>query len=85
MENKVSRVLKVIAIVVFIIGFISGLVIWANATNFIVLIVMWASSFVAGMLFLGLAEIIKLLQEISPIQKEIVKEVAPDFSGHYRR
>jgi len=69
-KNSIAGTLKVIAWLTFIGGFILGFIV-GNVTaeyswefNFASALITWVSSFVSGMLFLGFAEIIILLQKI---------------------
>ena len=61
-SNGVATALKVIAIVVCIIGFLAGI---AFVETFIITLACWIGTFISGMMFLGFAEIIKLLHSIN--------------------
>lgn len=73
-SNPVATALTVIAWIVFIGGFISGIVLGNvefsgyyhdyNEFSFAVAFIYWAISLVSGTMFLGFAEVIKLLQAI---------------------
>lgn len=72
-SNGVSIALKVIAWIIFVGGFIIGLVLGAeggssygsrNEFDFVAAVSSWATAFVSGIIFLGFAEIIKLLNDI---------------------
>ncbi len=62
-SNPIATTLKVIAWIVFAVGALAGIIIAANdaaVAGFITII----SAFISGMMFLGFAEIIKLLNDI---------------------
>ena len=66
-KNTVASVLTVIAWITFVGGFIIGFIYGAEVdTDFswMMTIVYWGVSFISGMMFLGFAEIIKLLYDI---------------------
>ncbi len=56
-DNAVGNLLTVAAVIVFIIGFILGLM---SEPVFLI----WAVAFLIGIIFLALAEIVNLLQDI---------------------
>lgn len=68
--NKIATALKVIAWVIYGIGFILGLVLssepgyYGDEMNFVAAFVYWCVAFVSGTIFLGFAEIVRLLDEI---------------------
>ena len=79
MQNKIAKILKTIAWWTFGLGFIIGFFAssvevpsftsnfeYVTNTEFslTILLAIWGSSFVSGMLFLGFAEIIELLQTL---------------------
>lgn len=61
-SNTVSIIFKVFAWVVFIGGFVAGLL--RAEGGFGLMLVYWCAFFVAGMLYYGFAEIIQLLNDI---------------------
>ena len=68
-SNGVSVALKVIAWIIFIGGFIIGIVLGdesgsRNEFDFVAALSCWATTFVSGIIFLGFAEIIRLLHDI---------------------
>ncbi|MBO4452756.1 MAG: hypothetical protein J5793_02360 [Clostridia bacterium] len=73
-HNTVAIIFKVFAWVVFIVGFIAGIVLgqkevagyysYHTEFSFLSALKYWISSFVAGMIYLGFAEIIQLLHDI---------------------
>lgn len=63
-ENTVAQILVGIGVVIFAFGFLYGLLI-VSVTDFLAIILAWISSFAIGMVFIGFAEIIKLLQKIA--------------------
>lgn len=82
MNNIVGKILKIIGIVTIILGLISGWVVWAliaeefnSSLGFSANLIVFGSSFVSGMFFIGLSEIIFLLQSLcdkgkTPLQEE---------------
>lgn len=69
-KNGIASALTFIGIMIFIIGFLIGLIYITfgngeDRASFWILLLYWSGAFVTGMLFLGFAEIIKLLQKIS--------------------
>ena len=61
-RNAVATILAVIAWIIFIAGFIAGLGLVYD--TFAITLLCWLGSFISGMTFLGLSEIIKLLHAI---------------------
>ena len=77
-NNSVANILNIIAIVIFIGGFILGIIMGYAAQyveyvdgdfSFVAAFTYWCTSFISGMVFLGFAEIIKLLDVISKNNK----------------
>ena len=70
-SNGVATALNIIALIIFILGFIAGIAlgIAERKFSFTTLITCWVSAFVSGMIFLGFAEIIKLLNDIKHQKK----------------
>lgn len=66
-SNSVSNVIFAIAMIVYICGFLAGIILGALEDDFnaITMLIVWVSSFVSGSLFLGFSEIIKLLHSIN--------------------
>ena len=62
-ENPIASALHVIGIVILVIGALAGLIYIAE--SFVITAVVWGSTFISGMMFLGFAEIIKLLHSIN--------------------
>lgn len=80
MQNKIAKILKTIAWWTFGLGLIVGVMLSNVETPYFndiydygtqtvfsitILVAVWGSSFVSGMLFLGFAEIIELLDRIA--------------------
>ena len=73
-NNKIGTAMKVVAILIFIAGFILGIVFgnqeietyYSTRTeyNFGITAIYWVIFFVSGMFFLGISEIIELLNDI---------------------
>lgn len=94
MNNIVGKILKIIGIVTIILGLISGWVVWAliaeefnSSLGFSANLIVFGSSFVSGMFFIGLSEIIFLLQSLcdkgkTPLQEE--KKSVPKEKTHFR-
>jgi len=62
LENKVAEAISVIAWIIYIAGVIAGLL--NISEDLIIALICWAGGFVFGTMFLGFAEMIKLLQAI---------------------
>ncbi len=60
-KNAIAIALTVIAWIIYIVGFISGIIITSNASA---ALTYWFGSLISGTTFLGFAEIIKLLNDI---------------------
>lgn len=65
-NNTVSGVFEVIGFIIFFVGFIAGvsLGVVSGRFTFSVAFIYWIAAFISGMLFIGIAEIIKLLEDI---------------------
>lgn len=66
-ENTVSNIMKVIGYIIIGLGIIGGFALGYNDSyglDFNVVVPVWASSFVSGMLFVGFAEVIGILHRI---------------------
>lgn len=63
--NKIAELLIVFAVLNYIVGFIIGLVIGSLSGSAALILIYWATFFSSGSVFLGLGEIIKLLDKIS--------------------
>jgi len=74
MKNEVAKLLRTVAWIIFILGSIAALILLVSSSIPFALIC-WASTFVAGAILLGLAEIIHLLHlgfsEIVPLLEEL--------------
>ena len=68
--NPIATALSIIAVLIYIGGFIAGIVLGVEAAElyedfaFSVAFVYWATALISGTLFLGFAEVIKLLNDI---------------------
>lgn len=60
-KNRIAVALTVIAWVIYIVGFVSGLINYGSPTDSLVY---WCGALISGTTFLGFAEIIKLLNDI---------------------
>ena len=66
-ENTIAKVITVIAIIIFICGFIIGFILSYDKYDgfyFSILMLVWCVSAMSGIMLLGFAEIIKLLEKI---------------------
>lgn len=68
--NPIASALSIIAVLIYFGGFIAGIVLGVEAADlykdfaFSVAFVYWATALISGTLFLGFAEVIKLLNDI---------------------
>lgn len=64
--DVIVKIIKVVAYIVFVVGFISGIVLGVDEYGDIsgMMIVWWSLFFIYGIIMLGFAEIIKLLHDI---------------------
>lgn len=70
--NGIATVFKVLAIIIFIIGFIAGIVMGNQAGKSVInsnfslpaALICWAAGFVSAMMFMGFGEIIQLLTDL---------------------
>ena len=70
-DNAVAKALKVIAIIIFVCGAISGAIIGISAETFMATLAIWFSVFVVGTMMLGFSEIVKLLDNINDKMDDI--------------
>lgn len=64
-KNTIATILSVMAWIVYVSGFICGIVLGANQYgSFFLILVYWIAAFTIGTMFHGFAEIIRLLTEI---------------------
>lgn len=77
MENKISKTLNIIGIMTIAIGIFGSLILSIKLDSDvpIIFIVGGIASFVAGMFFIGLSEIISLIQKNVDKQNEILEYV----------
>lgn len=71
MKNKIAKIFKVIAIVIFILGFISGIFYAIIVKNFIMFFMISIMSFIQGILFYAIAEIIEQLDYANTVNRGI--------------
>jgi len=73
MKNKIGKLLRIIGIIVFILGLLGGVLAATNkafifflhpGSGFVwsIALTIWFEAFIFGMIFIGLAEVIKLLE-----------------------
>lgn len=68
-ENKIASVLTIIGWLMYIAGFTLGIAfgqssVYGGGFNASIAFIWWGSALISGTMFLGFAEVIKLLQEI---------------------
>lgn len=64
-DNAVAKALYVIAIIIYLCGAISGIIIGISAKDFLMTLAIWFGVFVVGTMMLGFSEIVKLLGNIN--------------------
>lgn len=72
-QNSIAIFLKVVAILIYVVGGIGGLIagsIFKGSGNVIGISVTWISAFITGSMFLGLSEIINKLDSANDAQDE---------------
>lgn len=86
MNNIVGKILKVIGIVTIILGLINGWVVWAlisvefnSSLGFSANLVVFGSSFISGMFFIGLSEIIFYYRAFAIKKKHLYKKKQHPF------
>ncbi len=62
--NSIAATLSVIALIIYICGFIAGFISGGAEGSWDIAWIVWCASFLSGTMFLGFAEIIKLLEAI---------------------
>ena len=92
-NNTIGSILRVIAWITYVGGFIAGLVlgnvevpyIYISGTHtefsFTVALIYWVSAFISGTIFLGFAEIISLLQKLVDIGKTNIAKTSSNEIG----
>ena len=63
-SNRIAGILTFVACAVYVIGLVTGFILLNGSSNWTPAISCWAASGISGTIFLGFAEIIKLLQAI---------------------
>ena len=61
-ENTVAKILTVLGVITYIIGFLGG--IWGADGYFGMTIAIWVATLISGTMFLAFSQIIKLLEDI---------------------
>ena len=64
-KTSIPGILDVIAVILFIGGFIAGIEIGTEGLSFALALAAWSTTFVAGILLMAVSEIIKQLQDIA--------------------
>lgn len=62
--NRVAGILKIIGIILMILGTIGSIILADNKQSFAVFLIAEFASIVSGMFFIGMSEIINLLEDI---------------------
>ena len=76
-SNTIANALQAIAVLIYGGGFIGGIAFgqvvgeysWDTSFSFLLALPYWAAAIISGTMFLGFAEIIKLLQRLVDIEK----------------
>lgn len=63
-ENTIAKSIKICAITIFVVGTIGSFILASNSDTFVSFIASEACTIVSGLLFLGLSEIIQILEDI---------------------
>ncbi len=71
MKNKIAKIFKVIAIVIFILGFISGMFYGIMEENLFMFFTVCIASFIQGIVFYAIAEIIEQLDYANTVNRGI--------------
>lgn len=74
-ENMISKIIKCIGIVTIALGSLAFLIIGANAENGGIVIGGIVGSFISGVMFIGFAEVINLLQQSVDKQNNILNKI----------
>ena len=88
MPNAIARVLKGIAVALFIIGFIGGIILGNtieidyHTFNMPLMLGVWIGCFLEGMIFLALSEIIQLAADRNAHLMEISKKLSAPTSTY---
>lgn len=64
-ETMIAKALKIIAIAIYIAGFIGGCLTGPIAKSFLTVLLVWVAAALSGSLMLGFSEVIRLLHEIN--------------------
>ncbi len=74
-ENGVGKTLRIIGILVAVCGILVGAYLYATSENLLLIsIAVVIGSFISGMLFIGFAEVIFLLQDSVNVQEKILSK-----------
>lgn len=63
-SNRIAGILTFVACAAYVIGLVIGFILLSGSSNWTTAVYCWAASGISGTIFLGFAEIIKLLQAI---------------------
>ena len=64
-SNFIAKVIMVIAIVIYVCGFIAGIMVGQHVESFLTILLYWVAAALSGSLMLGFSEVIRLLHEIN--------------------
>ena len=68
-KTMIAKALRIIAIAIYIVGFIGGGLAGPVTESFAAILLVWISAAVSGTLMLGFSEVIRLLHEINTKRK----------------
>lgn len=80
-DTSIPGILDVIAIVLFIGGFIAGIALGNEAYSFTLTLAVWSTTFVAGILLMAVSEIIKQLQDIAGRVSDLNASLGKTLAG----
>lgn len=64
-SNIVEKVIKIIAIVIYVCGFFAGIMVGLQVESFLTTLLYWVAAALSGTMMLGFSEVIRLLHEIN--------------------
>ena len=64
-SNFTAKVIMIIAIVIYVCGFIAGIMVGQQVESFLTILLYWVAAALSGSLMLGFSEVIRLLHEIN--------------------
>ena len=64
-SNFIAKVIKIIAIVIYVCGFFAGIMVGLQVESFLITLLYWVAAALSGTMMLGFSEVIRLLHEIN--------------------